>query len=829
MAAPSQTSPPTQIAKRVVDVNVSDEMRDSFMPYAVSVTTARAIPDVRDGLKPVQRRILHVMNRLGLRPGQPFRKSAGVVGEVMGKFHPHGDSAIYEAMVRMGQPFAMSAPMVDPRGNFGSLDDPPAAYRYTEARMAGLASAMVADIDEDTVDFADTFDGERTEPTCLPGLLPNLLVNGATGIAVGMATNMAPHNLTEAVEAVKLVLASHGKGKRSQPTVNDLLAVMPGPDFPCGGVIIDDGSLPEIYATGRGTIRVRARTGIEKATARRSDIVVTELPYMVGPERVVSKIRELIAAEKLDGIASVEDHSDRRHGLQLRIGCKPGADPHSVLRKLWQTTPLEDTFSFNQVALVDGVPRLMGLPDICRHYVTHRIEVVVRRTRWRLARAEERAHIVEGLLVALDSIDRVVKIIRTAKDTATARQNLQTGLNLSATQADHILEMRLRRLTALETDRLRRELDELRSDIDRYQKILASEQRQRTIIARELDQLAAAHSEPRCSRIVPVGELDSRAGDGLAVGGSGPDDQGRNDGGGGAFGGSLFGSSPAWVAVSASGLIGRSSDDGGRKLKPGRHDTLTALAAAETTGKTRLFTDRGTVHSVDTESLPEIAGRSRGVPVRDVVSLARGERIVGAAPDGVPLVVVTSVGTAKRLDPVRLAKFADRNDGGDIIPLQGAARLVAVFPVNDSDEAAVMTSQGMVLRFKADTLPLRGPDAGGIAAVKLPANVVVVAAGRAPQQGSLDEAGVHAVAVLDDGDLVKVTDLAEIPTRGRGSGGSPTVKLPTGRWVADGRIGADTALTLTDNTTVPVPPATARNRAPQPVEPAVTAVGSRRH
>ncbi|MEC9270751.1 MAG: DNA gyrase subunit A, partial [Actinomycetota bacterium] len=442
---------PEQIAREIVEVPVDDEMRDSFMPYALSVTTSRAIPDVRDGLKPVQRRILYVMADLGLRPGSPFRKSAGVVGEVMGKYHPHGDGAIYEAMVRMGQPFSMSVPLVDPKGNFGSLDDPPAAYRYTEARLTPAAMAMVTGLDEETVDFSPNFDGERDEPTCLPAAIPNLLVNGASGIAVGMATNMPPHNLSEIASAIEHVLTK----RRPKPTVDDLMRFVEGPDFPTGGIVVDDGSLREAYETGRGTIRVRARAEIENITARRQGIVITELPYAVGPERVQAKVRELITSGKLDGIAAVVDLSDRNHGLRLVIECKSGVGPHGLLEKLYRLTPLEESFGINNVALVDGVPTTLNLYELCGHYVEHRLEVIVRRTEFRLARAEEREHILQGLLLALDNIDHVISIIRGSDDATTARAELMNALKLSEIQATPILDMHLRRRTALDVETLR--------------------------------------------------------------------------------------------------------------------------------------------------------------------------------------------------------------------------------------------------------------------------------------------------------------------------------------------------------------------------------------
>ncbi|MEC8923849.1 MAG: DNA topoisomerase (ATP-hydrolyzing), partial [Actinomycetota bacterium] len=541
---------PEQIAREIVEVPVDDEMRDSFMPYALSVTTSRAIPDVRDGLKPVQRRILYVMADLGLRPGSPFRKSAGVVGEVMGKYHPHGDGAIYEAMVRMGQPFSMSVPLVDPKGNFGSLDDPPAAYRYTEARLTPAAMAMVTGLDEETVDFSPNFDGERDEPTCLPAAIPNLLVNGASGIAVGMATNMPPHNLSEIASAIEHVLTK----RRPKPTVDDLMRFVEGPDFPTGGIVVDDGSLREAYETGRGTIRVRARAEIENITARRQGIVITELPYAVGPERVQAKVRELITSGKLDGIAAVVDLSDRNHGLRLVIECKSGVGPHGLLEKLYRLTPLEESFGINNVALVDGVPTTLNLYELCRHYVEHRLEVIVRRTEFRLARAEEREHILQGLLLALDNIDHVISIIRGSDDATTARAELMNALKLSDMQATHILDMQLRRLTALEVEKLREELDDVQSDISELRKLLASDTRRRKLVSDELRELVNQFGVPRRTTIVSASDL--------AVIDDGPSEEELAPE-------ELIADQVTLVTLSTSGLLGRRSPDEEFSAKPG--------------------------------------------------------------------------------------------------------------------------------------------------------------------------------------------------------------------------------------------------------------------
>ena len=751
MAGPTA---PTRIAREIRDIDVADEMRDSFMPYALSVTTARAIPDVRDGLKPVQRRILYVMDDLGLRPGTPFRKSAGVVGEVMGKYHPHGDSAIYEAMVRMGQSFAMSVPLVAPKGNFGSLDDPPAAYRYTEARLTAAAMTMVEGIDESTVDLVTNFDGERLEPACLPALLPNLLVNGASGIAVGMATNMAPHNLAEVAEAIKLVL----RQRRPKPTTAELMNLVPGPDFPSGGVVIVDDALAEAYESGRGTVRIRAKAHIEPLTARRDGIVVTELPYMVGPERVQAKVRELAASGRLDGVAAVNDLSDRNWGLRLVIECKPGVNAHGVLAQLWNLTPLEDTFGINNVALVDGVPRQLGLLALCEHYIAHRLDVIVRRTQHRLDRATEREHIVAGLIIALDNIDTVIGIIRGAPDVAAARAELIARLDLSETQANHILDMQLRRLTALETQRLRDELDALRTAIEEYRKILGSDARRRTIVERELDGLASEFAVPRRTEICHRDDVVDTA---PAVG------EGTSDGTLELVRESEGPERTSLVTLSVSGLLGRRHEEDPLNAKPGRHDVLVAAATAADFDVVHLVTDRGRVLRTEVRAIPEMLRGSRGAPVREMFSLARGEQPVALfGHAGAPVALVTRAGVAKRLDPAALGSV---RNGNTVISLTDGDRVIAAFDAPDGSEMALAATSGHVLRFGADALTVRGRGAAGVTGMKLRPGAAVVAAGAV-------SFGAFVVLVTDEG-TVKVTEISDIPSRGRGTAGSPTVRL----------------------------------------------------
>ncbi len=738
---------PEQIAREIVDVPVDDEMRDSFMPYALSVTTSRAIPDVRDGLKPVQRRLLYVMADLGLRPGTPFRKSAGVVGEVMGKYHPHGDGAIYEAMVRMGQTFSMSVPLVDPKGNFGSLDDPPAAYRYTEARLTAAAMTMVIDLDEETVDFSPNFDGEREEPTCLPAAMPNLLINGASGIAVGMATNMPPHNLAEIAAAIEHVLTN----RRPKPSVDDLMGFVRGPDFPTGGIVLDDGSLREAYETGRGTIRVRARSEIENITARRQGIVVTELPYAVGPERVQAKIRELIAAGKLDGVAAVVDLSDRNHGLRLVIECKTGVGPHGLLEKLYRLTPLEESFGINNVALVDGVPTTLGLYALCQHYVEHRLAVIVRRTQYRLTRAEEREHILLGLLLALDNIDQVIAIIRGSKDAATARNELMSSLELTEVQATHILDIQLRRLTALEVGKLRDEQVSVHADISELRKVLASEARRRKLVRDELRNLVDEFGTPRRTTVLSTSDVVV-IDDSPSILELEPEEPLTDQ--------------STLVTLSTSGLLGRRSPDDEFNAKPGRHDVIARSLEVSLYSSISAITDQGRLLTVRSREVPEIVRGSRGAPVTEMFSLSRGERVVGLFGEGQETIVIaTRKGIAKRLDAKAIGRL---RSGSAVINLKSDDRVVAGFVASDDSEIVMVASDGQALRTPATGISIQGPAAAGVAGMKLKAGSTLVAAG-------LVEFGTVVLLVSDDGG-VKVTDVAEVPTKGRATGGVRTVK-----------------------------------------------------
>ncbi|MBC8194394.1 MAG: DNA topoisomerase 4 subunit A [Acidimicrobiia bacterium] len=738
-------------AHHVVDVPVDEELKESFLAYSLSVITSRAIPDVRDGLKPVQRRILYAMLRMGIRPDTPHRKSARVVGDTMGRYHPHGDAAIYDALVRMGQDFARGITMVDPQGNFGSLDDPPAAPRYTECRLTEAAMAMVSELDEGTVDFRPTYDGESEEPVALPALLPGLLLNGTTGIAVGMATNMAPHNLAEVHAAISLVM----KKRRPKPTIDELLAVLPGPDFPSGGIVIDDG-IRQAYETGRGTIRVRARAHVEQAGRGKQAIVVTELPYQVGPERVIAKLKELVETDKVQGISDFKNLSDRSTGLRIQITVKSGHNPQAVLGELYRFTPLEETFGINNVVLVDGEPRTLGIYDLCNEYIGHRLTVIVRRTRHRIGKAEDRLHIVTGLLTALDSIDEVVAIIRGSEDTAAARKQLMKAFKLSLTQTDHILDMPLKRLTALETRRLESERDQLTADIADLKKLLSSEQRRRTLVLTELADAVEQFGHPRLTEIthpddLPVFEVSEVAND--------------------------IADEACVVTLTTSGQIGRLPVDGARRATPGRHDVLVASTVTRTTSRITAVTSEGRALQMLVAELSDGGGRVRGGSASQLFGTNRGETILTIVSGGEePLVVVSAAGVAKRLTP---DEVRDTQGGKPLIKLKQGDRLVAAFRAPAEVDMVMVASDAQALRTPTGAVSIQGRGASGVAGMKLRGDATVV--------GAAATIGDEALITVTSDSCAKATPMADMETRGRGGVGVRVTKL-----------GDDTALTLMD-------------------------------
>lgn len=750
-------------AAEVIDTPVADEMSESFLAYSLSVITARAIPDVRDGLKPVQRRILYSMLQQGIRPDADFRKCAGVVGDTMGKYHPHGDSAIYETLVRMGQDFTRGLTFITPQGNFGTLDDPPAAYRYTECKLSPAAMDMVSEIDEETVDFSSTFDGLREEPTVLPALIPNLLVNGTTGIAVGMATNMPTHNLREVYAAIELVM----KKRRPKPTVDELMEVLPGPDFPSGGILVDDG-LREAYETGRGTVRVRAKAETIKLTRSREALVISELPYLVGPEKVITKINELASVGKLPGVDEREgakNLSDKTSGLRIQIDLRPGASAKAVLANLYRMTPLEETFGINNVVLVDGVPTTLGLWDLCNYYVAHRLDVIVRRTEFRLSKWEARLHIVAGMLIALDNIDRVIEIIRGSQDGPEAEAQLMAELDLSQIQAKHILDMPLRRLTALEVQKLEAEAADLEDRILDAQKLLASEQRQRTVVLNELGEAVEKYGVDRRTIITSEDEFATIDLASLEVG----DDDDIAD-------------TPCVVTLSTSGLVGRAPTEGAKRATPGRHDVIVASRIGSTRAPVFAVTNEGRARMALGLELNEVGGRSRGTESRKVFGTNKGEEVLtiltptNEATEN--LVLVTANGVAKQLSAEEVAAT---RPGQTLINLKPQDSLVSAFTAPSGVDVVIIASDGQVLRTAVDSISVQGRNASGVSGMKLRDGAKVVGAGVV--------LGDEPILTVTNTGSAKLTPSTDFESKGRGGVGVRITRFTNERELVYAHVG----------------------------------------
>ncbi len=745
-------TPPPPATERIIDVDVSAEMETSFLEYAYSVIYARALPDARDGLKPVQRRILFQMAEMGLRPDRGHVKSARVVGEVMGRLHPHGDSAIYDALVRMAQPFSMRVPMVDGHGNFGSLgnDDPPAAMRYTECRLTSAALAMTESLDEDVVAFVPNYDGQEMQPEVLPAAVPGLLVNGASGIAVGMSTSLPPHNLVEVVAAAKHLLAT------PNATTADLMRFVPGPDLPTGGTIAGLDGIREAYETGKGSFRIRARTRVENVTPRRRGIVVTELPYGVGPERVIARISELVRAKKLVGISDITDLTDGERGLRLVIELKSGINPEPLLEQLFRMTPLEETFSVNAVALVDGQPRTLGLKELLRVYLDHRIEVVRRRSEFRRRRAQDRLHLVEGLLTAILDIDEVIQVIRTSDDAGAARQRLIEIFELSEIQASHILEMPLRRLTKFSRLELDKESEDLQRTIAELTELLDDEARLRDAVAAELSAVAESHGTPRRTVLLEAAAVPSGAVTPLEV----TDD-------------------PCWVLLGSTGLLARTADDsplgsGGARAK---HDVILSVVATTARGDVGLLTSKGRVlrlHAVDLPALPPTADApslAGGAPIGEFVDLQPDERVLALtslAPDSLGLALGTANGTVKRVQPDHPSR-----DSWEVITLKPGDEVVGALELQDATQNLVLiSSDGQLLTFGADAVRPQGRAAGGVAGMRVADGARLVFFGVAGNDGEVVTiAGSSAALPGTQPGAAKVTPLAEYPAKGRGTGG----------------------------------------------------------
>jgi len=739
--------------ERIVDIDVANEMQGSFLEYAYSVIYSRALPDARDGLKPVQRRILHTMAQMNLRSDRGHVKSARVVGEVMGKLHPHGDTAIYDALVRMAQSWSLRLPFVDGHGNFGSLDEGPAAYRYTEARLASAANAMVDSLDEDTVDFNPNYDGRELEPAVLPSAIPALLVNGASGIAVGMATNMPPHNLREVVAAASHLL------NHPRASLSDLMAFVPGPDLPTGGIIIGLDGISEAYESGKGSFRVRARVDIEQVSPRRTGLVVRELPYQVGPERVIERIKELVTSKKLQGISDVIDLTDYESGLELVIELKNGFNPRAVLDQLYKLTPLEDSFHINNVALVNGQPVTLGLKPLLEVFVKHRLEVVRRRSEFRRLKAKERLHLVDGLLTAILDIDKVIKVIRASDDTAAARAALMKSFKLSEIQTNYILEMPLRRLTKFSKIELEKEQKELQEIIADLTEILTNDKRLKKVVTQELSDVANQYGDDRRSELLSDDGIISAA---LAAPMEIEDD-------------------PCYVMLSSSGLLARTSDD--QALEYGKkrvnHDTIRSVIKTSARADIGLVTSAGRVFRLKAIALPALAPNAAlsaagGAALKEFITLAKDEKplaLMNLSASESTLFIFTSTGLVKRVNHDVPATAGDWN----ILKLDDGDSLVGAIQTKDNNgQAVLITSDAQLLHFPAESVRATGRQAGCVAGIKLSADAEVIY-GSVVEQNELT---FVATVAGDDGAIpgtaahsMKVAPLSEFPSKGRATGG----------------------------------------------------------
>ncbi|GAB2442309.1 DNA gyrase/topoisomerase IV subunit A [Streptomyces incanus] len=758
MARRSTKTPPPDDSyeERILDIDVVDEMQGSFLEYAYSVIYSRALPDARDGMKPVHRRIVYQMNEMGLRPDRGYVKCARVVGEVMGKLHPHGDASIYDALVRMAQPFSMRVPLVDGHGNFGSLgnDDPPAAMRYTESRMTEATSLMTESIDEDTVDFAPNYDGQEQEPTTLPAAFPNLLVNGASGIAVGMATNMPPHNLREVIAAARHLI------RYPNADLDALMRHVPGPDLPTGGRIVGLPGIRDAYEKGRGTFKIRATVTVEEVTARRKGLVITELPFTVGPEKVIAKIKDLVGSKKLLGIADVKDLTDRAHGLRLVVEIKNGFVPEAVLEQLYKLTPMEESFGINNVALVDGQPLTLGLKELLEVYLDHRFNVVRRRSEFRRGKRRDRLHLVEGLLTALLDIDEVIRLIRSSDNSAQAKQRLMEQFSLSEIQTQYILDTPLRRLTRFDRIELEAEQERLNTEIEELTRILESDAELRKLVSSELAAVAKKFGNDRRTVL-----LDASATPVVAVPLQVADD-------------------PCRVLLSDTGLLARTADakpfPKGAHAKRVKHDMILSAVPATARGEVGVVTSTGRLLRVNVVDLPQLPesmptpNLSGGAPVSEFVPLEEGERVIclTTLDESSPgLALGTEQGVVKRVVP----DYPSNKEELEVITLREGDRIVGAVELRTGEEDLVfITDDAQLLRYQASQVRPQGRPAGGMAGIKLTegAKVIIFTAVDpgadavvftvAGSRGTLDES-VQTTA--------KLTPFDQFPRKGRATGG----------------------------------------------------------
>ncbi|MDU5765517.1 MAG: DNA gyrase subunit A [Streptococcus salivarius] len=737
----------------LIDVNLTSEMKTSFIDYAMSVIVSRALPDVRDGLKPVQRRILYGMNELGVTPDKPHKKSARITGDVMGKYHPHGDSSIYEAMVRMAQWWSYRYMLVDGHGNFGSMDgDGAAAQRYTEARMSKIALEMLRDLNKNTVDFQDNYDGSEREPIVLPSRIPNLLVNGATGIAVGMATNIPPHNLAETIDAVKLMMDN------PEVTTRELMEVLPGPDFPTGGLVMGKSGIHRAYETGKGSIVLRSRTEIETTKSGRERIVVTEFPYMVNKTKVHEHIVRLAQEKRIEGITAVRDESSRE-GVRFVIEVRRDASANVILNNLFKLTQLQTNFSFNMLAIEKGVPKILSLRQILADYIAHQQEVVVRRTQFDKDKAEARAHILEGLLIALDHLDEVITIIRNSQTDAEAQAELMARFELTERQSQAILDMRLRRLTGLERDKIQNEYNDLLALIADLADILAKPERVIAIIKEELDESKRKFADARRTELM-VGEVISL------------EDE------------DLIEEEDVVITLSNKGYIKRLAQDEFRSQKRGGRgvqgtgvnddDFVRDIVSTSTHDHLYFMTNKGRVYRLKGYEIPEYGRTAKGLPIVNLLKLDDGETIqtvINAKSDEASennhLVFVTRQGLVKR---TKEAEFKNiRQNGLIALKLREGDELINVFLTTGNEEIVIGTKFGYSVRFKENTIRSMSRMAAGVKGVTLRDGDQVVGAAAITED--------QEVLIITEKGYGKRTSATEYPTKGRGGKGIKTANI----------------------------------------------------
>lgn len=755
-----------KLEENIIDINVCDEMENSFLEYAYSVIYSRALPDARDGLKPVQRRILFQMKQMGLLPDKGHVKSAGVVGDVMGKLHPHGDSAIYDALVRMAQPFSLRLPLIDGHGNFGTLDDGPAAYRYTEARLAPPALELTNNLDENVVDFIPNYDNRYTQPEVLPASFPNLLVNGSSGIAVGMATNIAPHNLGECIKACIYLLDN------PNATTEKIMEFIPGPDLPEGGIIIGLDGIKQAYETGKGSFKTRARTKIERITARKEGIIVDQLPYMVGPERVIEKIKEAVSSKKIQGITNVTNLTDRHNGLRLVIEIKNGFNPKAVLEMLFKYTPMEESFSMNNVCLVNGTPKTLGIKAILTVFLEHRINVVRRRTSFRLEKKKQRLHLVNGLLLAIADIDQVITVIRQSNDAQTAKNNLIEIFKLSNEQAEYILELKLRRLTKFSKIELEAEKNDLQEEIEHLCELLDDNKKLVKQVQKELQEVSDKYSSPRKTILID---------ENITIGIENTKDKISSKRTNNKIP-LKFSDQPCKVILTSTGMIARITTN--NNLYEGtlrtRNDAINTSISTTTLSEIGIITSDGNLHKIkviDLVPLPYKDGvfsfdgaiNANDFLEENLQSKAKVIGIIDLSNKSTTLIMATKNGMIKRMRP----EYLENKEIFQIILLDAEDELIGVKHCDFSCEIVLISNQGQALRLSSDKIRPQGRLSRGVLGMKLEEGFNVIAMGVIPEE-KIEIS--HVITVSASNSVlpgieqigVKTLPISEIPLKNRG-------------------------------------------------------------